>query len=110
MDRWPPTSGRDQRLGIRRGTSQSAELIRPSADLIKIASSGGVLSPRGNPRHGQFREDDVRVIVAEAEAAGLKVFRNMHGKVVNTLALDILDGQIQTIRSVINPRQARGVR
>jgi RNA polymerase sigma-70 factor (ECF subfamily) len=31
------------------------------------------------------------------------IFRDRDGKVINTLALDILDGQIQTIRSVINP-------
>jgi RNA polymerase sigma-70 factor, ECF subfamily len=31
------------------------------------------------------------------------IFRDRHGHVVNTWALDILDGQIQTIRSVINP-------
>jgi RNA polymerase sigma-70 factor (ECF subfamily) len=31
------------------------------------------------------------------------IFRDRDGKVLGTLALDILDGQIQTIRSVINP-------
>jgi RNA polymerase sigma-70 factor (ECF subfamily) len=31
------------------------------------------------------------------------IFRDRDGKVLNTLALDILDGQIQTIRTVINP-------
>ena len=31
------------------------------------------------------------------------IFRDRDGKVINTWALDILDGQIQTIRSVINP-------
>ncbi len=31
------------------------------------------------------------------------IFRDRDGMVLNTLALDILDGQIQTIRSVINP-------
>ncbi len=31
------------------------------------------------------------------------IFRDRDGKVVNTVALDILDGEIQTIRSVINP-------
>jgi RNA polymerase sigma-70 factor, ECF subfamily len=31
------------------------------------------------------------------------IFRDRDSKVINTLALDILDGQIQTIRSVINP-------
>lgn len=31
------------------------------------------------------------------------VFRDRDGRVVNTMALDIADGQIQTIRAVINP-------
>jgi RNA polymerase sigma-70 factor (ECF subfamily) len=31
------------------------------------------------------------------------IFRDRDGKVLNTLALDMLDGRIQTIRSVINP-------
>ena len=31
------------------------------------------------------------------------IFRDRDGKVVNTWTLDVLDGRIQTIRSVINP-------
>ncbi|TJZ57100.1 RNA polymerase sigma-70 factor [Streptomyces piniterrae] len=31
------------------------------------------------------------------------IFRDRDGKVLHTLALDVLDGQIQTIRSVVNP-------
>ena len=31
------------------------------------------------------------------------IFRDRNGKVLNTLALDVLDGQIQMIRSVSNP-------
>jgi RNA polymerase sigma-70 factor (ECF subfamily) len=31
------------------------------------------------------------------------IFRDQHGNVLNTWALDILDGQIQAIRTVINP-------
>lgn len=31
------------------------------------------------------------------------IFRDRDGKVLHTLALEVLDGQIQTIRSVINP-------
>ena len=31
------------------------------------------------------------------------IFRDRDGKVVNTWTLDILDGRIQTIRTVINP-------
>ncbi|MGN9786813.1 RNA polymerase sigma-70 factor [Nonomuraea sp. ZG12] len=35
------------------------------------------------------------------------IFRDRDGRVLNTLALDILDGQIQTIRTVINPDKLR---
>lgn len=46
------------------------ELIRAGADVIKVATSGGVLSPRDDPRHGHFRDDELAVLVAEADAAG----------------------------------------
>jgi RNA polymerase sigma-70 factor (ECF subfamily) len=37
------------------------------------------------------------------------IFRDRDGKVLGTLALDVLDGQIQTIRSVSNPDKLRHV-
>ena len=46
------------------------ELIRAGADVIKVATSGGVLSPRDDPRHGHFRDDELEVLVREATAAG----------------------------------------
>jgi imidazolonepropionase-like amidohydrolase len=46
------------------------ELIRDGADVIKVATSGGVLSPRDDPRHGHFRDDELAVLVTEATAAG----------------------------------------
>jgi imidazolonepropionase-like amidohydrolase len=46
------------------------ELVREGADVIKVATSGGVLSPRDDPRHGHFRDDELSVLVAEATAAG----------------------------------------
>ncbi len=46
------------------------ELIRNGADVIKVATSGGVLSPRDDPRHGHFRDDELQALVAEATAAG----------------------------------------
>lgn len=49
------------------------ELIREGADVIKVATSGGVLSPRDDPKHGHFRDDELSVLVAEATAAGLFV-------------------------------------
>jgi imidazolonepropionase-like amidohydrolase len=46
------------------------ELVREGADIIKVATSGGVLSPRDDPRHGHFRDDELQVLLAEAQAAG----------------------------------------
>jgi RNA polymerase sigma-70 factor (ECF subfamily) len=37
------------------------------------------------------------------------IFRDRDGKVLYTLALDVLGGRIQTIRSVINPDKLRHV-
>src|SRR5438128_317678 len=46
------------------------ELVRMGADVIKVATSGGVLSPRDDPRHPHFRPAELAVLVEEAEAAG----------------------------------------
>lgn len=49
------------------------ELVRAGADVIKVATSGGVLSPRSNPRHAHFDVAELQALVAEASAAGLFV-------------------------------------
>jgi imidazolonepropionase-like amidohydrolase len=46
------------------------ELVRAGADVIKVATSGGVLSPTDDPRHAHFRDDELTALVAEAAAAG----------------------------------------
>ena len=49
------------------------ELIRMGADVIKVATSGGVLSPRDKPTHAHFRPAELDVLVEEATAAGIWV-------------------------------------
>jgi imidazolonepropionase-like amidohydrolase len=49
------------------------ELIRMGADVIKVATSGGVLSPRDKPTHAHFRPEELDVLVEEAMAAGIFV-------------------------------------
>ena len=49
------------------------ELVRSGADVIKVATSGGVLSPRDDPRHAHFRMDELEALVTEATAAGIWV-------------------------------------
>jgi imidazolonepropionase-like amidohydrolase len=49
------------------------ELIRMGADVIKVATSGGVLSPRDKPTHAHFRPEELEVLVEDATAAGIFV-------------------------------------
>src|SRR4051812_5954038 len=49
------------------------ELLRAGADVLKVATSGGVLSARDDPAHPHFRATELDVLVEEAEAAGVAV-------------------------------------
>ena len=55
------------------------ELIRNGADVIKVAVSGGVLSPRDDPRHAHFAEDELAMLVKEAGGAGRWVMAHAQG-------------------------------
>jgi RNA polymerase sigma-70 factor (ECF subfamily) len=87
-----------------------------AADVQMVGDSGGKAPLWGKGVFGA--ENAARVLAAivapfvriggvveshEVNGQPGAIFRDRDGKVVNTLALDILDGQIQTIRAVINP-------
>src|SRR3990170_951163 len=55
------------------------EIVRAGADHIKVCTSGGVLSPRDDPRHSHFRDDELAVLVEEANAAGIFVMAHAQG-------------------------------
>ncbi|MGP4017844.1 amidohydrolase family protein [Saccharopolyspora sp. 5N708] len=55
------------------------ELVRADADVIKICTSGGVLSTSDDPRHAHFSAAEIAVCVAEAAAAGLGVMAHAQG-------------------------------
>jgi imidazolonepropionase-like amidohydrolase len=55
------------------------ELVRMGADVIKVATSGGVLSPRDDPRHAHFRPAELETMVEEATAAGIFVMAHAQG-------------------------------
>jgi imidazolonepropionase-like amidohydrolase len=46
------------------------EFVRAGADVIKVATSGGVLSVGSDPRRAHFRMSELDVLVEEATAAG----------------------------------------
>ncbi len=70
------------------------ELIRHGASVIKVATSGGVLSPISDPRRGHLRDAELEVLVEEATAAGLHVMA--HAQATDGIKAAIRNG----IRSV----------
>jgi len=55
------------------------QLHRMGADVIKVATSGGVLSPRDDPRQAHFRPAELDALVEEATAAGMFVMAHAQG-------------------------------
>jgi imidazolonepropionase-like amidohydrolase len=55
------------------------QVRRAGADVIKVCTSGGVLSPSDDPRHPHFDLEELRACVAEAKAGGLEVMAHAQG-------------------------------
>ncbi|MPZ12770.1 MAG: amidohydrolase family protein, partial [Kiloniellaceae bacterium] len=55
------------------------ELVRAGADVIKVATSGGIMSAGAGPLIPHFRDDEVAMMVTEAAAAGLHVMAHANG-------------------------------
>jgi RNA polymerase sigma-70 factor (ECF subfamily) len=73
--------------GVLFGAQNVARVL--AAIIAPFARIGGVVEPR------------------QVNGQPGAIFRDRDGKVINTLAFDILDGQIQTIRAVLNPDKLR---
>ncbi|GIV00724.1 MAG: hydrolase [Actinomycetota bacterium] len=65
--------------GIAGVAAKVREVIRAGADVVKIASSGGFLSPADDPRQPNFSEAEVRAIVEAAADLGRWVMSHAHG-------------------------------
>jgi imidazolonepropionase-like amidohydrolase len=65
--------------GIDGVAAKVREVVRAGADVIKIASSGGFLSPTDDPRQPNFSEAEVRAIVEAAADLGRWVMSHAHG-------------------------------
>lgn len=55
------------------------ELIRDGADVLKVATTGGVLSASDDPRHAHFSEEELEMLVSEAAKAGRWVMAHAQG-------------------------------
>ncbi|MBB4684846.1 metal-dependent hydrolase family protein [Amycolatopsis jiangsuensis] len=54
-------------------------LLRAGADVLKVCTTGGVLSPRDDPRHSQFTLEELDVLVTEAVMQGRAVMAHAQG-------------------------------
>ena len=55
------------------------QLLRAGADQLKVCTTGGVLSPRDDPRHSQFTPEELDVLVAEAAMQDRYVMAHAQG-------------------------------
>jgi imidazolonepropionase-like amidohydrolase len=55
------------------------EVIKYGADVIKVCSTGGVLSKGDDPRASQYTLEEMQAIVADAHRLGRKVAAHAHG-------------------------------
>lgn len=76
-----PHPGRPSGLidGVDEARKRTRELLRAGANQIKVNTSGGVFSPRDDPRHAQFSDEELAAIVDEATRVGTYVMAHAHG-------------------------------
>ncbi len=65
--------------GVDEARKRTRELLRAGADQIKVNTSGGVFSPRDDPRRAQLSDEELAVIVEEATRSGSYVMAHAHG-------------------------------
>lgn len=66
--------------GVAEVRKKVREVLRAGAEVIKVCSTGGVLSPTDHPEFTQFCEEELRVMVEEAHfRRGIKVMSHAQG-------------------------------
>src|SRR5215211_3109849 len=90
-DGWMPSGNRVQLLPSHPGLPRAIcdgvtevrrtvrEMVRSGAEVIKCATTGGVMSPRDLPTHNGFSPEELDAMVAEARAHGLEVMAHAQG-------------------------------
>jgi imidazolonepropionase-like amidohydrolase len=79
---FPPYPGMPSNIcdGVEEVRKKVREVLRAGADIIKVCSTGGVLSPTDHPEFTQFSLEELEVIVQEAAyRRGVKVMAHAQG-------------------------------
>lgn len=82
FDLMPPYPGMPDNLcdGVEGVRKKVREVLRAGAEVVKVCSTGGVLSPTDHPEFTQFCEEELRVMVQEAAyRRGIKVMAHAQG-------------------------------
>ena len=82
FDLMPPYPGMPAAIcdGVEEVRKKVREVLRAGAEVIKVCSTGGVLSPTDHPEFTQFSEEELRVMVQEGEfRRGIKVMAHAQG-------------------------------
>jgi imidazolonepropionase-like amidohydrolase len=82
MSLFPATPGRPSGIcdGVEEVRKKVREVLRAGADIIKVCSTGGVLSPTDHPEFTQFTPEELEVMVQEAAyRRGVKVMAHAQG-------------------------------
>ncbi|MCB9116802.1 MAG: amidohydrolase family protein [Caldilinea sp.] len=82
LDLFPPYPGMPDNKcdGVEEVRRKVREVLRAGAEVIKVCSTGGVLSPTDHPEFTQFTEEELRVMVQEgAYRRGIKVMAHAQG-------------------------------
>jgi imidazolonepropionase-like amidohydrolase len=80
-DPFPAYPGRPSGLcdGVESVRKKVREVLRAGADVVKVSTTGGVLSPTDHPEHTQFSPEELDVIVREAGYRGKTVMAHAQG-------------------------------
>jgi imidazolonepropionase-like amidohydrolase len=66
--------------GLEEVRKKVREVLRAGAEVIKVCSTGGVMSPTDHPNFTQFTEEELRVMVQEGQFRnGIKVMAHAQG-------------------------------
>ncbi|MGC9517337.1 MAG: amidohydrolase family protein [Methanomicrobiales archaeon] len=66
--------------GVENVRKKVREVLRAGADVIKVMTTGGVISPNDRSEYTQFTQEEIKVMVEEGEyREGVKVMAHAHG-------------------------------
>ncbi|OBF05277.1 amidohydrolase family protein [Mycobacterium sp. 852002-10029_SCH5224772] len=78
---WPSYPGCPSTIvdGVDEMRRKVRELVRAGADVIKVATTGGVISPCSDPRRAHLASEELAVMMVEARAARVHVMAHAQG-------------------------------